>query len=159
MRDLAKLKSAQAAILADQSLQPVKDAAGNIIETHCNFGAERVAREMGCLELDGMVADDQYATMARNASKLWAKVSGQTAAAHAMAGGLAFAAMTAAQLGDAHGHIASISPEPMQWSGSLGKDVPMVVNIGRVDTDEKESMAFPVAKGEPSYFTYDAAGE
>lgn len=154
MKDLAALKAAQAAILADQSLQPVKDASGRIVETHCNFGAERVARAMGCRELDGLKADDQCAVMLGNASGLWAKVGGTEACAHAMAGGLAFAAMTAAQLGEDHGHIASVSPEPMQFSGSLGKEVPMVTNIGRADLDEKESQAFPVAKGEPDYFTW-----
>lgn len=154
MKDLAALKAAQAAILADQSLQPVKDAAGRIVETHCNFGAERVAQAMGCRELDGLKANGQCAVMLENASGLWAKAEGAAACAHAMAGGLAFAAMTAAQLGEEHGHIASISPEPMQWSGSLGRSVPMIVNIGRQDADERASMAFPVAKGEPDYFTW-----
>ena len=44
---------------------------------------------------------------------------------------------------------------PMQFSGSLNKKVPMVCNIGRTDADEKESVAFPVDKGEPSYFIWD----
>lgn len=155
MKNLTTLKTAQAAILADKSLQPVKDTAGKITETHCNIGAERVANAMGCRELDGLMADGQYAVMYRNASKRWAKVDGAAAVAHAMAGGLAFAAMTGAMLREEHGHIASISPEPMQFSGSLHKNVPLVTNIGKTDADERESMAFPVAFGEPSYFSWD----
>lgn len=155
MRDLAVLKSAQAAVIADPALQPVKNAAGAIVETHCNFGAERVAQAMGCTELDGLMADGQYEVMDENASLRWAKVDGMTATAHACAGGLAFAASSSAMLHEAHGHIASISPEPMQFSGSLNKKVPMVCNIGKADADEKESVAFPVDKGEPSYFIWD----
>lgn len=155
MRDLATLKAAQAAVLVDPKLQAVRDENGRILETHCNFGAIRVANPLGCTELDGLMADSQYKVMADNLSKRWAKVDGMTAVAHACAGGLAFAAMTSEMLGEAHGHIASISPEPMQWSGSLNKKVPMVCNVGKEDLDERESMAFPVACGEPSYFVWD----
>lgn len=154
MRDLPTLKAACDAVVRDPALFPVKDAAGNIVETHCNFGAVRVANAMGCHELDHLMADDQHATMLVNKSGLWKKADGAAAAAHAMAGGLAFASASGAMLGEAHGHIAAVCPEPMQFSGSLGKDVPILANVGKTDAEEKESLAFPVAKGEPDYFVW-----
>jgi len=74
------------------------------------------------------------------------------AAAHALGGGLAFAAMSSGQLGEAHGHITAIFPAPMQFSGSLNKNVCMVANVGKQNGEEKVSQAFPVALGEPDYF-------
>ena len=141
-------------IVADKSLQPVKDSAGKIIETHCNFGAERVAVAMGCHELDGINADAQYRVMDANESGRWRKVSGSEATIHALGGGLAFAAMTSEQLKEDHGHIAAIYPAGMQWSGSLAKDVPMVANVGKFDREERASEAFPVEFGEPDYFIW-----
>jgi hypothetical protein len=155
MKDLQILKAACDAVLADPKLLPVKDAAGNIVETHCNFGAIRVANAVGCHELDGKMADQQYTTMDDNASGLWLKVTGDAATAFAQLGGLAFACASSKMLGEAHGHIAAVYPAPMQFSGSLGKNVPVVANIGKTDTEEAESRAFPVAKGEPSYFVWN----
>lgn len=155
MRDLATLKAACDEIVSDPNLQPVKDSSGKIVETHCNLGAMRVARAMGCDELDNLMADQQYEVMSDNATKRWAKVDGMTASAHALAGGLSFAAMTSEQLGETHGHIAAVYPAQMQESPSLGKEVPLVANVGKTDAEEKESAAFPVADGEPDYFIWD----
>ena len=148
------LKAACDEVIADESLQPVKDAAGKIIETHCNFGAARVAEAMGCGELSGHNADEQYQIMSSNASGRWKKVSGSEATIHALDGGLAFAALPSHRLEEAHGHIAAIYPAGMQWSGSLGQDVPMVANVGKLDAEERASQAFPVAEGEPDYFVW-----
>ena len=155
MRDLAVLKAALADLLSDKNLVCQKDEQGKIVKTFCNLGAMRAARAMGCDELDNMVADAQYWVMAANASNRWAKVAGMTASAHANAGGLSFAAMDSQGLKQAHGHIACLSPEPMQFSGSLNKLVPMVCNIGQVNADQKVSKSFPVAQGEPDYFIWD----
>ena len=154
MKNLGILKEVCDAIIADPSLRPIKNAQGQIIETHCNFGAIRVANSLGCHELDGKMADDQYGVMSSNSSGLWVRVDGAAATAFALTGGLAFAAMSSKQLGEIHGHITAIYPAPMQWSGSLNKNVPVVANVGVVDAEEKESMAFPVARGEPDYFVY-----
>ena len=170
MKDLPTLRAAQAAVLDDPTLKP----SGGV--THCSEGANKVAVAMGCTELqDGqghfLLADAQYAVMTANASGKWQKVPGCAASLWAQDGGLAFAAMTSSMLTERaeqaavkaglpipppeqHGHIASISPEPMQMSGSLGRPVPLVINIGKTDADEKESAAFPVACGEADYFTY-----
>lgn len=154
MPDLPTLKAAQAAALANPAMAPQKDAAGNVVKTFCNFAAQLVAKAMGCDELDNLMADDQFSVMIANASGRWKRVSGQEAASWAMAGGLAFAAASSAMLKEAHGHIASISPEPCQFSGSLDTYVPMLCNVGMTDADEKTSLAFPVADGEPDYFTW-----
>lgn len=155
MRDLAILKAACDAIIADSTLQPKKDAQGKILETFCNVGAQRVANAMGCRELDRQMADGMYSVMALNASKKWNQVLGSAASLWAQSGGLAFAAMTSLQLKEAHGHIAAIYPAPMEFSGSMGHPVPLVANVGKTNAKEKESMAFPVLFGEPEYFTWN----
>ena len=149
MSDLAGvLQEACDDVISDPSLAP----AGGV--THCNEGAARVAEAMGCTELSGYMADEQYQIMDSNLSGCWAKVDGRTATLHALDGGLAFAAMPSHRLKEAHGHIAAIYPAAMELSGSLGVDVPMVANVGKQDREEKASAAFPVADGEPDYFTW-----
>jgi hypothetical protein len=146
------LKAACDAVIADEDLAPKR--VDGVLVTHCNEGAEKVAEKMGCTELSGYMADEQYQIMATNESGRWMKVTGSEATIHALGGGLAFAAMPSQRLGEAHGHIAAIYPAGMQYSGSLGKDVPMVANVGVQDREEKASEAFPVAKGEPDYFIW-----
>lgn len=154
MRDVEMLRSVCYEVVHDPGLQPLIEN-GEVVETHCNAAAERVAQRMGCEELDNLMAEQQHEVMRANVTKRWAKVDGMTASAHANAGGLAFASATAEMLCARHGHIAALTPEPMEYSGSLGKDVPMVANVGKQDADEKESQAFPVAYGEPDYFIWD----
>lgn len=156
MKDLAKLKAACDAVIADPKLRPILDPnTGQIVTTFCNFGAMRVAHAMGCDELQGLTADNQYAVMNANKSGLWIKVQGLMAAGLAQQGCLVFAAMTAAMLGEAHGHIAAVAPVPMQFSGSLNRSVPCVANVGATTGIMKSSQAFPVSKGETSYFAWD----
>lgn len=102
-----------------------------------------------------MLADDMIKIMEENKSGLWKKVTGEQAAIHACAGGLAFAAASSTMLEEAHGHIAAIYPEPVQFSGSLGKLVPVITNVGMLNEIERASMAFPVSKGEPHYFNWE----
>lgn len=155
MGDVAKLKAACDAVMADPKLQPIKDQYGDIVTTFCNMGAMRIAFAMGCEELQGLTADQQHSAMTANQSGKWTRLDRVSVTAHALHGGLAFAAMSSKQLGEAHGHIAAIYPATMQMSGSLGHEVPVVANVGVQDVAEKESMAFPVAKGEPDYFAYE----
>ena len=154
MKDLITLKAACDSVVNDPSLRPVKDVSGKIVTTYCNVAAMRVARSVGCKELDGLMADQQYAVMDANKSGLWQKVPGCAAAAWAESGGLCFAAMTAAMLGEVHGHIAACYPGAMEFSPSLNHNVPMVANVGKTNSAEKESAAFPVARGEADYFTW-----
>lgn len=150
-----ELKAVLDAIIADPELAP--KTVNGVLVTHCNAGAIRAANAAGCHELDGLMADDQYKTMDENRLGTWLKTSGESASLLANSGGLAFAAMTSKMLGETHGHIAAVYPAPMQYSGSLNKEVPLVANVGKTDAEEKESMAFPVSKGEPDYFCWNPA--
>lgn len=148
------LKDVCDSVISDNSLAPVIQD-GKILETHCNEGAQRIANALGCRELDDMNADAQHRVMEENLSGLWEKVDGADATLHALDGKLAFASATHEMLGEPiHGHIAAIYPAARMWSGSLGKDVPMVANIGKSDREERVSEAFPVDRGEPDYFVW-----
>jgi hypothetical protein len=135
-------------VIADTDLEP-RDG-----KTFCNIGARRVAQAMGCHDFDDedLCADDMISIM-ENGSQ-WSRATGSEATIHALGGGLAFAAMPSARLGEAHGHLAALYPVGMGWSGSLAKDVPYVANVGRQNGEEKVSEAFPVKKGEPNYFIW-----
>lgn len=146
--NLPALRDACAAAVSNPAFAP-----GNGV-THCNQAAQFIANAMGCTELDNKMADQQHAAMVANTSGRWTKVDGASATAFALLGGLGFASMSSAQLKEAHGHIAAIYPAPMQFSGSLNKNIPIVANVGVNESEEKESMAFPVAMGEPDYFIY-----
>lgn len=144
----AVLKAAADAALATQAFQP---GAG---VTHCNAATAFIARAMGCLELDGLMADGQCALMAANASGRWRRGTGAEATIHALGGGLAVAAMSSERLAEAHGHVAAVYPLGMQASGSLKHDVPVLANVGRTVGVMKSSSAFPVTKGEADYFLW-----
>lgn len=148
MKNLSILQQACDDVIADPMLEP---SAG---VTHCNEGARRVAQALDCRDFDdeSLLADDMIAIM--NSGGDWKRVDGQDAADHALLGGLAFAALSSSRLGEAHGHIATIYPAEMEYSGSLARLVPMVANVGKQDQEEKVSAAFPVSKGEPDYFVW-----
>lgn len=149
--NLEALKAACDEVIADPGLAP---GAG---VTHCNEGARRVAQAMDCHDFDdeSLLADDMVAIM--HAGGDWVKVIGSIASIHAGQGGLAFAAMSSAQLSEVHGHIAALYPAAMQFSGSLNRNVPMVANVGKQEREEKATEAFPVDLGEPDYFVWSPA--
>ncbi len=145
-------------VMADSDLAPEFDKTGRVSVTHCNAGALLVAQAMGCSEFDTegdpLIADQMIALMEANASGKWQTVSGSAATIHALSGGLAFAAKTSVELGEAHGHIAAVYPMGMQRSNSWKRDVPVLANVGRENGAEKASQVFPVLKGEPTYFAW-----
>lgn len=164
----AVLKTACDAVVAAPELRPEYSSAGDLLETFCNIGARRVAQAMGCHDFDdvNLNADAMHAIMTAG----WLRVTGAEATLHALDGGLAFASVTGAMIGETHGHIAAIRPESRQPSNTLKCDVPVVANVGRGDPQAplvagpragiktkrnwncRVSQAFPVAKGEPNYF-------
>lgn len=148
--DSASLK----AFLQDLTQRPKLQPENGV--THCNQGARETAQVCGCHEFDDMslLADDMVQMMSLNISNKWEPCDGSTAANRAMIGGLVFAAMTSKELGEEHGHITAIFPSAMQFSGSLGHDVPLCANVGKRNGVMKVSEAFPVSKGEPKYWTY-----
>lgn len=145
---MADIKLLCEIVLKDPTLQPVKGV------THCNQAVARVAAAMGCADLNGLMADEQYQVMARNSNGNWKKVSGSDAAIHALGNGLAVAGLPSQTLDEAHGHVAVLYPIGMQLSASLGHDVPMVANIGKTVGVMRSSQAFPVDKGEAEYFIW-----
>ena len=83
----------------------------------------------------------------------WTKDSGEKASEHAEKGGIALAA----KVYPMHGHIAVVFPKgSLAWSGSWGKLVPFVANVGKRNGVMKTSEAFPVLEGQPEYWLYKA---
>ena len=150
------LKDICDSVIADPDFAPVKDSTGHVCKTFCNCGARRVAQALECREFDDLNLDAEAMIdiMEKNASGRWRKVDGVIFSANAIAGKLGFACMRAKQLRELHAHIASGYPAPMVMSGSLGHLVPAVANVGQTNKEEAESLAFPPADGEATYFVY-----
>lgn len=142
------LKDACDAARANPSFQPHDG------KTFCNLGAMFVAAAFGCVELQGLTADEMYDKMFANVTGKWTRIIGTSAAQNALSGRLVFAAASSGMLGEDHGHIAPCYPEAMEFSGSLNRFVPMLSNIGKTVGVMKSSQAFPVDKGEANYFLY-----
>lgn len=134
--------------LSNPSFQPKKGT------TYCNLAVNSIAKGAGCNEFDGLMADEIYQTMKTNASGKWQKLDGSDVTIWALSNGLAIAALPSQVLGEDHGHVAVIYPLGMQASASLGRDVPMVANIGKSVGVMRSTQAFPVSKGEAEYYTY-----
>lgn len=116
--------------------------------TYCNQAARYIAERMGCYDFKPeMTANEQVAHVEAN----WKKADAQEAHAHAARGGLAVAAKTFPE----HGHMAVCYPMmSLAASGSWGKPVPWVANIGKTNGVMATSKAFPVSSGEPSYYCW-----
>jgi hypothetical protein len=177
--DVKILLAALDAIVAAPDLRPEYASDATVLRTFCNLGAQRAAKAVGCDELDlpnvEENADFLYAIMDTNAKRTWARVDRGAAVAHALKGGLAFAALTAKHLGAKHGHLAAVRPERMRMSASAGGDVPVLANVGvgdptaplvplrgkiwtRPNWNCRESEAFPVKRVGPAvYFAWRPA--
>lgn len=126
-------------------------------ETFCSQAVRRAANRYGCsdfgAELDPITANMICDRLAGGLPG-WRQDTGDRAAAHALKGGLAIAAKAY----EPHGHVAVVAPRAMQHSGSWGKDVPVLANVGKPPNRfEKVSEAFPVAAGEPGFYLYEPA--
>ena len=153
-----ELKSLCDRVMELPDLAPVKNAAGEVVETFCNVGARTIAQGADCHEFDDprLDAEAMGQIMVDNVSGCWEKVGGADATAHAKEGGLAFAFMSRERLKEGHAHIDAVYPDEMEWSGSLGRNVPMLANVGMADQEERESQAFPVEVGEADYYIWRA---
>ena len=135
-------------------LAPDKDAKGNIIATHCNSNAFRVASALGLdLFYDKtqkriQLANEMYASMAAPASGFQRTQSHIDAFKAANAGRLVFAAQ--AEIG--HGHIAPVYPiRGMVLSGNWKCECPYVSNVGKDVGVMGANYAFHTP---PDYFIY-----
>ena len=148
MIDTEKLKDFLLALVKAPELQP-QDG-----KTFCNIGAYRASKLFNCQTLNVAMLADQMITSMLSSSEWTKTVFGEIAAKFAQIGGLAFAAMDSSQLGEEHGHIATIFPADCELSPSLNVLVPFVANVGAKNGIMKASEAFPVAKGQPTYFLW-----
>lgn len=165
--------------LSDPALRPVYSKDGTLLTTFCNMGVRTISAKMGCHELDDLelTADDMIKIFLENKSGKWwvltAPDGGREATLYALNGGVAIGFMSSARMQETHAHVAVVYPESMTKSGSLGRDVPILTNIGRGDPDAplvnatgnkrtrpnvrcKASAAFPVSKGECDYALWTA---
>lgn len=118
--------------------------------THCNEAVYRICRQFSGYEgfydkkrQDIITANEMCDLM--SAGGEWSKCDGKWANEYAMSGGLA----VAAQKAEGHGHVAVVFPSSMMKSGSWGKDVPMLANVGKTNGVMPASKCFT---SEPSYF-------
>ncbi len=149
MIDPEKVKEFMLALVKAPELQPTNG------KTFCNIAARRVAQFFGCHDFDApnLLADEMIWILL--GSTYWIKtMDGEVAAAFAQSGNLAFAVMSSERLGDDHGHIAAVFPAQCELSPSLGHPVPLLANVGKTCGITKESLDFPVAKGEADYFLW-----
>ncbi len=124
-------------VVNDPAMAPktLKDASGATIlriETYCNIAFARIAH--GCLGMESFFdiqANDIYDYLYR----LWDAVL--PAEAHKLA--LEGKFVGVARKGKPHGHVAVVAPEPMVFSGKWNIYVPMVYNVGGLDS-KGESM-------------------
>lgn len=118
-------------------------------KTYCNLAVRRVAKGLDIepWRKDAM-ANEMIDTM--ESSPVFRKDTAERASAHAIKGGLAVAGHKYKE----HGHVAVVYPTACQSSGSLGKFVAVVANVGKENGLMLSSQAFPVAYGEATYYLY-----
>lgn len=150
-RNAARLKAICDAVVTDKNFV-MRDITGDgISETFCNRALWETAAEMGYPEIRNKKLSANQSIDAILADKRWRSDTGERAAEHARMGGLAIAGVKAKK----HGHVATVYPAAMLFSGSLDKYVPVLANVGKRNGIMKASEAFPVADGEPEYFLFD----
>lgn len=124
---------------ANPSWQPHQPEAR---DTHCNGNADEVARAFGCTRLAGpdgkpLLADAQVAVLATDPD--WEMTEDAARfGAHALKGGLGFAAVVEYP----HGHLCPGYPDTAQESALWGGLEPMVSNVGESVGVERLSDAF-----------------
>jgi hypothetical protein len=130
---VSKLLALQEEAVANPSWQP----AGG--KTFCNRAVAFVAQGMGYFFPATELADEMIAAMASDPR--WTEDSLDRAAAHALKGGLAVAALEE----NPHGHVCTFAPLPKEISGTWGCQVPMVANVGKTNGIMRISGAFEAA--------------
>lgn len=144
MTEIDKLCSV---LVKEKSLQPEFKKDGSILQTHCNHFVQRVCSQIiDYHEFEGLFANQIYLKMEEK--KEWTPCGDADAVHFSQNGKLSIAAQ---ENKNGHGHIAVISSEPMQKSGSWKKDVPMLWNVGHKNGLLRTSQCFLT---EPEYFVF-----
>lgn len=147
-----RLKEILDAVRSQADLAPLKDADGHVVRTYCNVALDRilglcgVPRMVNKLNGSPLCANDMAEFMA-NSPTIWKEVTGDAACARASQGILVVAAQ---RNDDGHGHVACVYPSPEEYSGSWGKGVPVLNNIGRENGVMRASKCF---RTEPKYYS------
>lgn len=157
-------------LVRDSTLFPQYDSKGVLLKTFCNLGVQRNAPGETFAGFDKLMAEEICHRLEKMVEEGKAKLlTGLLAAEKAMEGLRVIAAMTKEEMGADHAHVARVYPASCQMSGSLGKMVPMLANIGKGDSSKdlyglpggmqtkpncicKSSYAFPVHAGEARYY-------
>ena len=149
--DVIRYKEILDAVREQPDLAPVIDTnSGAVIRTYCNVALDRVMGLMGVVRMiypngQPMMANDMCQFMKNNPDR-FTQVAGEIAVARAHQGIL----VIACQEEEGHGHVAPVLPMGMQISGSWGKEVPMLSNVGKINGVLRASQCF---KTEPEYFS------
>ena len=148
--DVSKLKAACDKILLQEDLKPEVDAKGNLINTYCNLGVYRIARELGVDKFfyntttaRPMLATEIALACAENSLR-FEHVEPERAKSDADSGLLVIAAQVGVPgVNGGHGHVDIVYPgKPMTYSGKWGMLVPVVANIGKQNLVEGTNYAF-----------------
>lgn len=150
MLDTESVKDFMLALVKSPELQPYGG------RSFCNIGARRDAQFFGCHDFDNqsLLADDMVQILKTN-SKWTPTYFGEIASKWARIGGLAFAAMSSKDLGEAHGHIAGVFPAQPFLSPSVKLLVPMLANVGAKNDIMPASECFPVDKWPLIYYLWN----
>lgn len=151
------LKQILDTVRQQEDLKPVVDEQGHVLKTFCNIGLDRILGLYGAPRLVNekgapLMANDMVEFM-QNSPSLWTEVTGEVACARASQGIL----VVAAQANDSgHGHVAAVYPVPAEHSGSWGKDVPLLNNIGRPNKKGEANQVWKASlcfRTEPKYYS------
>ncbi|MSM40774.1 MAG: hypothetical protein GJT30_14250 [Geobacter sp.] len=113
--------------------------------TYCNVGVSSIEKEGGNYDYVGLNAN-QIVMKLQN--KRYAKeIKPEEAVVYAKKGITVIAGVTA----KGHGHVAVVAPMDMGRSGSWGKNVPYIFNVGAENGVMKTSEAFS-SKNQPRYY-------
>ena len=120
--------------------------------THCNQAMQYILAGMGYDEMDGMDADEMVTFMS-DPKNGWIEPAGDVVAqAHANDGVIVLSGWSNVA---GHGHVNLILPGILEQSGTLGRKVPKVCNIGK-DVFFGKRISYAYTMQEP--FKYFALG-
>lgn len=161
LKDPQLLIKVQDTVWNDPRWKPTSNPDGSET-THCNQASLAVANGVGCHAFDApsggepYTADQLYNYFQRKDTPFLEKdlIDVQELA---NAGSLIYAVLSSWMMGQTHGHIVSITPGEMVYSGSLKKHVPVCLNIGTAKYSARLiglNFAFNMQKFNPRFFAW-----
>lgn len=127
MRDTQRLIATQDLIWNSKAYMP-KETDGEEV-TYCNLAVQAVFAAFGYHGLDTMRADEIMLFVRSSPLFLVKPLLGIQELVNN--GTIIVAGLTGAELGQSHGHVATLTPGPEDYSGHWGVRVPVCLSIGR----------------------------